>query len=519
MKLQEYRRILEENPNLPPSTKAEIQNKIYALLGVNDTDVLSRSALFGMWASNVINGTITGSISLVSGGITSAVMPVALTINDIAGFGKDIVTLKVGKRKLTGAAFLAGIANPSTWLRAGLAAKAAALAGERIKSGFDRADLTVDPDVRATKFKQSHSEIIGDFWKYSQSLNIKETVGAFRKVVAMNMRAAGWLSFIPMRYLAASEAFVATMLRGGYDAAAAAAYYNRDARTKGVTEEELLKYKYNAADNWKNARIRAKATADMLRSNGIEFNKHQETVAAIENYNEYLPREVQLSAFKIATQAVGNGPAQGFAGFVSDLLGRATDRYPALQYLAPFGNSVAHFLNEKLYFTPYGFFDTSGRTSFEKDVIRSKALTGTLSSLLLVAALKQMIDDGEELPIDFISTDGGYSRAIKIGNILVETKDTPLALWAMGVGAALDAAKKGEIPKHVPITTVLWSAFTESAKAEMFGIGDSVSMLKGVTDLTRAAFGSEDQKMRALHTLTRTAKGFIPGAHSFSDGS
>jgi len=514
LKLQEYRRILEENPNLAPTQQAIIENKIYALLGVNETDVLSRSALMGLWASNVINGTITGSISLVSGGITSAVMPVALTINDIAGFGKDIITGNVGKRKLTGAAFLAGISNPSLWLRAGLAARAAAY-GARVKYGFGREDLTVDPDVRATKFKQSHSEIIGDFWEYSQKLDIKKTVGALKKLVALNMKAAGVLSFIPMRYLAASEALVGTMLRGGYDAAAAAAYYNRDAR-RGVQESDLIKYKYNATENWTNSKLKAKATADMLRNNGIEFTKHQEVVAAIEYYNEYLPREVQLSAFKIATQAVGNGPAQGHVGFVADLFGRYTDKVPVVQFLAPFGNSVAHFLNEKLHFTPYGFFDTQGRTEFEKSVIRSKALTGTVGSLLLVAALKQIIDDGEELPIDFISTDGGYSRAIKIGNILIETKDTPLALWAMGVGAALDAVKKGEIPKHVPITTVLWSAFVESAKAEKDGIGDSVSMLKGVTDLWRAATGTEDQVMRAVHTLIRTGKGFVPGAHSLA---
>lgn len=511
--------ILDENPDLPPSDRKAIEKKVIELKAASKKAGPDRLNLYGMWAANVINGSITGVVSLVSGTMSAIANPAALVVSDVVEVAKGVATGSLGNTKLQSVAYVKAMLGLDTVARAVTLAKIAATTGRRVGTDLERGDIAVIK--RVPRASEEHNQITEDFYQYSKSLKYKslENVG-YNLGVAL-AKLSGGLSMPFMRVLAASEALVRTMHLGGFDAAAAAAYYNKGVR-EGVSPEELAKYKYNGKENWKLAEVAAKAKADGLRKAGVEVSKAQEYVSAVEIYEGLSPKEVQLSAFKQATQLVGNGPAQGYLSVVSDCVNMAIDhmggdKSPA-QYLMPFANSVAHFANVKLAWTPYGLIDAIGgsskRTSFERNFITAQAITGSAATIALIAMLKAQWEKEPNTPqyIDVISKDGGYSYGVQIGDVFVDTKDTPLALIMIGVGKAFDKIKKGEDPDPVNTMLPIYSSFTAMATGGM----DSISMLKGISDLGRAvvnaANGTQDSTQALAQALLRPVKGFVPGA-------
>jgi hypothetical protein len=642
--------------DMTPSKRAELENRKIIIRAKYEKNPDKRYPYFSMWAANVINGPVTGTLSLQSGAIAGVAYPAVYTVLDIAGLAKDAATLNIGSRKLTGASFVKGFFGARTREIAYLRAEIALTTGERVRTDFTKEDLTFKPDINTEVYSKDGLQLIGDFWKYTQQLDAKNAKDTWDKIKIRWFQASGWGSFIGMRYLAAAEALVSTMVQGGFDGAVSAQTYNdaqramgkvdaitqavyqartdwetaqldadkaerilkkavkskvpadelaqykRDAdatkeavtatektlvdatraaldRTEAVkkafdkasnkvvalearyedaseankdslrealndaraeeaaakteydtaigadnTLSKLIQYKYDPDYNWDVAREGAAKRTKELKDLGIDVSPHEETISAIEQYNTSLPREVQLTAFKQATQIVGNGPAQGLLGLISGSVNNMIvkiggDRGP-LTFLMPFLNSTAHFANGMLAWTPYGFVDAQfGRTEYEKSFIRAQALTGTVTSIALIGALKSMLEkrkEGEELPLDFISTDGGYTYDIQVFGVRIKTKDTPLAIWAMGVGKAFDAVKDGRLPDPVLTTATLVGAFTIAMEAEFKGSRNAMSLLKGPASLLEVALkgiDDPDARVQLVHTLGRTAKGFIPGAH------
>ena len=190
------------------------------------------------------------------------------------------------------------------------------------------------------------------------------------------------------------------------------------------------------------------------------------------------------------------------------------DKSP-VKFLAMFANSIAQFTNTKLAWTPYGFLDSFvGRTDFEKNFIRAQATTGTIAGVAILSLLHAWKDEDGEPPFDVVSLDDGYTYTFKVGDTYINTADTPLALWAYGIGKARDKMRKGEDPDPVLSVIAMQSSFTAAA-ATVSGIQNSVQMLQGISNIIDAfkAYGNENPDAPALlvRSIVSPLKGFIPG--------
>lgn len=514
--------------NLTHTQKNKVNAEIRTLEATYEANPDARYDLFGMWAANVIDGLKTGTLSIISLGTTLVTNPVALAVSDVINTGK-LALDKTYPSKLQSVEYVKGLASLSAMGRALSLAKIAFLTGQRLPNILKRGEVAL---AERSPVPLDRSEFYQDFFEHSK--NLKFEGSALQKFYTGLAKVSGRFTVIPMRFLAATEAITYSISHSAFDRAAAANYYNnakkgfrysdietKTKETRPVTPEELAVYEYNPVENWQNALAFAQHQADTLNAAGIPVSKEQQYIDAVEKYQATAPKSVQISAYKQAIQLVGNGPAQGFAGAISDGINYVmhvigADRTP-VKLLTMFTNSIAQFANVKLAWTPWGILDSfKGRTQFEKDFIRSQAITGSIMGVALLSALRQQDNDEPEKDnwFDIVSRDNGYTYTFKMGNTYLNVQDTPLALWAYGLGKARDNMRAGKDPDPVTTTVAMNSAFT-ALFASGANISGSMQMLRGITDILEAikasAQGKPDSEVLLARSLMQPIKGFVPG--------
>lgn len=570
--INELQKMLDDKRVTTPSDIQKVKARIKTLRASNLKNPPLRYHLANGWAADVIPGYIIGTISLIASTVSVVANPIAFAVGDVVKNGYDLITNNVKGRTPLSVEYLKGVLGAQTLSRAATLGKIAFTTGDRVSVPFNRSEISVanikdlnnnNSPIRNTfveaikdlnNNKNDFIEAMEDFYTHSKNLTFsKEKAANNKELVLLETKAqklygawakaVGALALPGSRILSALEAFTFTAHQQGFDRAAAARYYDAARRTKvkfsdidtkkvesrHLTDHELDLYKYSPQENWSKAEAFAQTQADELRKAGINVTPKQQRITAFEYYQQIAPREIGLSAYKQAAELVGNGPAQGAVGLISDLIQAGVnivDRNVTspvgrpvvifVQIATKFANSIAQFANAKIAWTPWGALDAIGRTDFEKDLIRSQALTGTIAGVALLAVLRAGDDDpGKPNAFDIVSNDGGYTYDLKIRDTYIKTTDWPLALWFLGVGKARDAMRKGEDPDTTLSTTAMMSAFT-MAGSTLTGFKDTIQMAQGISNLFKAieaaGEGQDNWDIELVRSLMNPIKGFVPGA-------
>lgn len=539
-RIGELKEILANNENLSPSAKKDIEAQIAARSAANEDLEVKRDNAYRLWVAAQI-GSMTG---IAVGTISSAVVSpfsksFGLAIPTVKALLKNIASGSLTKYKYPLLSYWAGLTNAEARTRGLELAGIAARTGERLENIIPRKELVARSSLRGAPVQ--YQDIVKDYTNFTKSLkfkdfNLKNTIA---NAAILAQKVAGRTSGYFLRALAATEALTYSIHDSGFDRAAAAYYYNKGLDEK-LSEAELAKYKYSPKENWKKAQVEAAAQAKTLRDNGIEFSPTQERISAVELYQSMRPREIQVSAFKNAAQVVLNSPAAGLTGLFSDQLQKlvrdlqGTPLAP-IKYLTPFANSIANQLGMAVDLTPFGLIGLSekanaklNRTSFERSMMISSAITGTTTAMALALyAIKQLELPEDQRPFDIIgsySSDkkkrdaftqaGGLLYSIRIGNRYIPFSETPFVLLLGGAASAVDQVRNKKIPVPENATSFTQAAFS-MAQGTLGGIGN-LSMLRGITDMYDAlkdlTADTEGAEIKIARTLMNTVKGFTPGA-------
>lgn len=529
---------LLEDETLSDLNKKKIQAEIATRKASDEKNPVRRDRLYRLLIASAIGGIYGPAIGFISSTVYGPFVKsgFGLSIPTVHAFLKNIFTRPEHKYKYPFSAYWAGFTSPEAWSRGAKTAWIALTTGKRLDNIIPREELVALNDV---KFKGiRYQDVIKDYLNFTRNLEFKSMtpLGVVQNIGILAEKVAGYSSGLFLRTFAAVEALTVAAHDSGFDRAAAAILYNKE-NAAGVTNAELQRYKYEPRENWKKAQAEARAEAETLNRSGIEVDPADEFLSAVERFQTMRPREIQISAFKLANQLVLNAPAAGYTGLAADHLQKFIQawegtRFSGIKYFIPFVNSLANQIGLAVELTPFGLLGLTGkkanRTSVERTMMISSAITGTATMAgLTLMALKNLELPEEERWFDIIGNyssnkakqdafvqSGGILYSLKFGNTYIPFFETPLVLVLAGVASAVDRVRDGKDPAPENALSFVHAGFTMAASV-LGGIG-SISMLRGISDLADGikdfGQGEEGADVKVVRSLANTVKQFVPPA-------
>jgi hypothetical protein len=549
---------LLEDPSISDVDKAAIKAHLAVLKGVNITNPTIRELLHSNWLANLIGAPVGITVGQLVGALDPAFALFRLTGPTGAALFKNIAAGDITKYKYPLIDYLRGLTTQSKDARArGITAMIAALKyGERLKNRIPRKELVAktnltvrDPktveeagptDKEVDAFEE-YRHRIEDWWNTTSALKYGD-YGLGGKVVVAASKLSGVTAGSFLRVMMAAEALTYSLHDSGYDRAAAAIYYNRD-KASGVSEAELMKYQYSPEENWTKAQVEAKVNADKLRAQGIVVPPYKEFLSAVQKYQSYRPREVEVSAYKAAGSVGLNSPATGVIGMGVELINaglKITEGVPVLQntkYLIAFANSIGVMLGRAVELTPLaliglGAKDKLNRTYMERQMMLSSSITGTATAAgIALLAIQNLELPEDERWFDLIGNysadpkkrqafieNGGSLYSIKLRlfgkTIYFPFGETPFVLALGGAAAATDRVRDGKNPDPESATGMMMAGFDMAAG--IYGGIANISMLRGITTILDGIKDAGLQKpgadVKIARALFGTVKGMLPAS-------
>lgn len=252
------------------------------------------------------------------------------------------------------------------------------------------------------------------------------------------------------------------------------------------------------------------------------------------------PEGLVSEAHDYAERGTFNNKPEGVLGSIANEVNRLLYKYPVGRFVVPFTNVIANVANETINYSPIGFWRAAkggsisgNRKEFseqQKLDLQYKAAMGVMGAAVVMALAS--IDDDEEDPMFQVTADGYNDFAknkdlaetgwqpysIKIGDVWISYKLTPLLLMLSGIGAFKDYQRyrKGKVDDgtitrfgyafRAALSTVTESTFLPSLNQLL----DSL--------LDRTGQGSMDGLME---WATKTGTNFVPifGTNLFQQAS
>lgn len=431
--IRKVARIADAVENAPDGlTKARLQydliNEIRVIRGIGAADVG-----LSVWMANLLSGPMTHVANATSNALLS-------TINLASVMATNP---RYAKQALEGwlSGFEIGWAEARDILRS----------GRSIREMGDVADTESNANAK-TGFAGNVLEAVDysrDFPKLPRALATGlQKHAAVMRYVSRAMRAADAVFYYPARE-GYSRVATAKLLEGQYQGKE---LFAKVRESLGIAPDQFVRYSEQAdREGWK-------GLDKTLRVVQLIEEQRKSTVAGVAAENE---------AAQFGREATINQDPEGIAGAVYRRLRDLNQDLPAMRVFLPFLRVPTNLFNESMNYSPLGFVrglrgmrDSTGTgmrmfNETERAILYFKAWAGSLSMMGLTAmALGLRGDDDEEPwfgitatgPSDYrkrqqLEAAGWREFSVKIGDVWISYKDSPLILPFAAVGRVVDSVR------------------------------------------------------------------------------